>query len=110
VNTTDSRVELSFDIAASMVLSELQRARLLSALATRLVDGAIVIAASEERSQLRNRNAARARLADLLREALAPPPPPRRARRPSAAARQRRLDAKKHRASVKTTRRRPPPV
>jgi ribosome-associated protein len=107
VNTTDSRAELIFDIAGSGVLNEAQKARVISALGARVVDGAVVVAASEERSQLRNRNAARARLAELLRDALAPPPPVRRPRRPSLAARQRRLDAKQHRATIKTNRRRP---
>lgn len=106
VNTTDSRVELEFDLQGSSVLTETQRSRALRFLAARLVDGRITIAASEHRSQLRNRVAARERLADLLREALAPPPPPRRARRPSRAAKQRRLDDKRHRGETKALRRR----
>ncbi|MFL6003468.1 MAG: alternative ribosome rescue aminoacyl-tRNA hydrolase ArfB [Nocardioides sp.] len=104
VNTADSRVELEYDVAASTVLSETQRARALANLASRLVEGKLVIDASEHRSQHRNRVAARERLADLLRAALAPPPPPRRPTRPSRRARQRRLDAKRQRGETKALR------
>jgi ribosome-associated protein len=107
VNTTDSRVELRWDVAASGALSDTQRARLLERLGGRLVDGALTIAASEHRSQLQNRTAARARLAMLLTNALAPPPPARRATRPSRAAKQRRVDAKRRRGELKATRSRP---
>ena len=61
--------------------------------------------ASERRSQLRNREAARERLAELVRQALQPPPPPRRATRPSRGATERRLDAKRRRAQTKRHRR-----
>jgi ribosome-associated protein len=108
VNTTDSRVELRWDIAASTALSEPQRSRLLHRLAARLTDGAIVLVASEQRSQLQNRNAARARLKLVLADALAPPAPARRPSRPSRAAKQRRLDAKKRRGRLKAQRSRPP--
>jgi ribosome-associated protein len=104
VNTADSRVELEYDVAASTVLSETQRTRALANLASRLVDGKLVIDASEHRSQHRNRVAARERLADLLRTAMAPPPPPRRPTRPSRRARQRRLDAKRQRGETKALR------
>lgn len=104
VNTADSRVELEYDVAASTVLSETQRARALANLSARLVDGKLVIDASEHRSQHRNRVAARERLADLLRSALAPPPPPRRPTKPSRRARQRRLDAKRQRGETKALR------
>lgn len=108
VNTTDSRVELRWDAAASAALSDSQRAQLLAALAHRLVDGVLSIAASEHRSQLQNRMAARARLRMLVAEALAPPAPARRPTRPSRAARQRRVEAKRQRGEVKARRRRPP--
>ncbi|MCP3804740.1 aminoacyl-tRNA hydrolase [Allokutzneria sp. A3M-2-11 16] len=102
VNTTDSRVELSFDVATSSAFtSERQRERALDRLSGRLVDGVLTIAASEQRSQLQNRHAARDRLASLLREAIAPPPPPRRATKPSRGARERRLTAKRQRSDVK---------
>jgi ribosome-associated protein len=107
VNTTDSRVELRWDVAHSTAVSEEQRGRLLDRLSSRLVDGVVTIAASEHRSQLQNRQAARARLAALLRDALEPPSPTRRPTRPSRAAQRRRVDAKRRRSEVKVTRRRP---
>lgn len=100
VNTTDSRVELEFDVRSSAVLSDTQRARVLR----QWPGGRISIAASEHRSQHHNRVAARERLADLLREALAPPPPPRRPTRPSRGAKERRLRAKKERGLTKALR------
>lgn len=107
VNTTDSRVELRWDVAASAALDDAQRARLLDRLAPRLVDGALSIVASEQRSQLQNRNAARGRLTNLLMEAFAPPPPPRRPSKPSRRARARRVEAKRQRGELKAQRRRP---
>ena len=109
VNTTDSRVELRWDVARSSALSEAQRDRVLARLAARLDDGVLSIVASEHRSQWQNRTAARARLTGLLAEALEPPAPSRRPTRPSRAAKQRRVDAKRHRGELKATRRRPPP-
>lgn len=106
VNTTDSRVELGFDVITSTALDQTQRARALTALADRLIEGRLTISASEHRSQLRNRMAARDRLAALLRHAVAPPPPVRRPSRPSAAARARRRDEKRHRSQTKALRRR----
>jgi len=105
VNTTDSRVELSFDVLRSPTLPERERSRALERLSSRLTDGVVTVAAENERSQLMNREAARARLASLLREAIAPPPPPRVATRPTRGARERRLDAKRRRAQVKRNRR-----
>ncbi|KIR65487.1 alternative ribosome rescue aminoacyl-tRNA hydrolase ArfB [Micromonospora harpali] len=105
VNTTDSRVELSFDVAGSPSLPEPLRARALDRLAGRLVDGVLTIAASEHRAQLANREAARERMAALLREAVAPPPPPRRPTRPSRGAKERRLADKKRQAQRKRDRR-----
>jgi ribosome-associated protein len=107
VNTTDSRVDLRFDVASSTALTPRQRERALAALAGRLTDGVITVVAAEQRSQTQNRVAARARLANYLREALEPPAPPRRATRPSRAARQRRLDSKKRRSLAKANRARP---
>lgn len=100
VNTTDSRVELEYDVATSGALSDAQRARLLA----RLPAARIRVVASEHRSQTRNRAAARERLAAQLREALAPPPPPRRPTRPTRGSQQRRLDAKKQRGQTKALR------
>ncbi|MFF5171315.1 alternative ribosome rescue aminoacyl-tRNA hydrolase ArfB [Micromonospora sp. NPDC000089] len=105
VNTTDSRVELSFDVAGTASLPPALRARALDRLANRLVDGVLTIAASEHRAQLANREAARERLAALLREAVAPPPPPRRPTRPSRGAKERRLADKKRQSQRKRDRR-----
>jgi ribosome-associated protein len=105
VNTTDSRVELSFDVERSPSLPEHARRRALDRLGTRLADGVLTVAASRERSQLLNRLAARDRLAALLAEAVAPPARPRVATRPSRAARQRRVDDKRRRAQTKRNRR-----
>jgi ribosome-associated protein len=105
VNTTDSRVELSFDVARSPSLPETTRARMLSRLEGRLVDGVVTVTASEHRAQLANRRAARERLAALLTEAAAPPPRKRRPTKPSKAANQRRLDSKKRRSETKQARR-----
>ncbi|MFC7491728.1 MULTISPECIES: alternative ribosome rescue aminoacyl-tRNA hydrolase ArfB [unclassified Knoellia] len=109
VNTTDSRVELTFDPAASSSLTPTQIERVLEVLQPSLVQGRLVVAASEYRSQLRNRAAARERLANLLRDALAPPPPARRPTRPTRGSQRRRLDAKKRRGNVKSGRGRVPP-
>jgi ribosome-associated protein len=105
VNTADSRVELSFDVARSPSLPETTRARMLARLEGRLVEGVITVAASEHRAQLANRRAARDRLATLLTEAAAPPPRKRRPTKPPRAAKQRRLDAKKRRSRTKRARR-----
>jgi ribosome-associated protein len=107
VNTTDSRVELSWDVGASAVLTDAQRARLLDRLASRLVEGVLTIAASEQRSQFQNRAAARRRLQDLVADGLAPPSPARRATKPSRAAKARRVDDKRRHGELKATRRRP---
>jgi ribosome-associated protein len=101
VNTADSRVELSYDVARATGIGPTVRARLLERLAGRLVDGVLTIAASEHRTQLANRRAARDRMAALLTEAAAPPPRKRRPTKPSRAAKQRRLDAKKRRSQTK---------
>lgn len=107
VNTADSRVELSWDVAASRALSPVQRERLLARLSGRLVGTTLTIAASEHRAQLRNRDAARARLAALVADALRPPAPSRRPTKPTRGSRQRRLDAKQRRTDVKRLRRPP---
>lgn len=105
VDTADSRVELSLDIATTTSLGPVLRARALERLAPRLVDGVITVTASEHRSQLRNREAALGRLAETLRAAVAPPPAARRPTRPGTRAVQRRLDEKKRRARTKRQRR-----
>jgi ribosome-associated protein len=105
VNTTDSRVELSWDLAASPILPPSLRERALERLAGRLVDGVLTIVASEHRSQLRNREAAEARLAGVVAGAVAPPPRVRRATKPSRGATERRIAEKKRRSQVKRGRR-----
>lgn len=105
VNTADSRVELLFDIGASTAFTAEQRERLRRRLAHRLVDDVLTVVASEHRSQLRNREAARDRLVRVLSDALAPDPPPRRPTRPSRAARERRMQDKQRRAQTKRLRR-----
>lgn len=104
VNTTDSRAELSYDVARSSLPDHLKQ-RALAALRTRLVDGVLTIAASEQRSQLQNREAAEQRLVELLRTAIAPPPPPRRATKPTRGSKERRLNVKRQRSELKRSRR-----
>lgn len=107
VNTTDSRVELSFDLAASPSVPDGLRERALRRLQHRLVDGVLTVVAAEHRSQLRNRAAARDRLAAALRAAIAPDPPRRRPTRPTRGSQQRRLETKARRGAVKRLRGRP---
>ncbi|CAB4893066.1 unannotated protein [freshwater metagenome] len=104
VNTADSRVQLSFDIANSPSLPEYLRERALKNLKSKLVDGCITITASEQRSQLQNRKTAELRLAQLLREAIAPPARTRKATRPTKGSNERRLNAKKSRGETKRLR------
>jgi ribosome-associated protein len=105
VNTTDSRVELSWDLEATTALRPALKERARERLGNRLVDGVLTVVASEHRAQLRNREAALERLADLVARAIEPPPPPRRATRPSRGAKERRISAKKRRGEIKRLRR-----
>jgi ribosome-associated protein len=105
VNTADSRVELWVAPLDLPGLSDTQRQRLAERLGTRLVDGVLTIAASEHRQQLRNRQAARERLAAVLRAALAPPPRTRRRTKPTHGSQERRIEAKKQRGQLKKQRR-----
>ena len=104
VNTADSRVELSFDIEHSATLPEWARTRAVERLGNRLSGGILTVAASEQRSQLANRQAARERLAALLRAAIAPPARPRVPTRPSRRANERRLTGKRNRGELKQSR------
>lgn len=106
VNTADSRVQLSLDLATTTALNDKQRERALSVLGDRLTGTILTITAAEHRSQRRNRAAARERLAQVLREALTPPVP-RRATKPTRGSKLRRLAEKKRRSEVKARRRRP---
>jgi ribosome-associated protein len=105
VNTADSRVQLSLDIAKTTALGPTQRARALQRLGDRLVDGVVTVTVQEERSQLRNREIARERLQELLAPAIAPPPRKRRPTKPSKRAVERRIAAKKRRGRTKELRR-----
>jgi ribosome-associated protein len=105
VNTADSRVELSVVPLDLPGLSDAQRQRLAERLGTRMVDGVLTIAASEHRQQLRNRQAARERMAAVLRAALAPPARARRRTKPTRGSQERRIDAKKQRGQLKKQRR-----
>ncbi|HET6910931.1 MAG TPA: alternative ribosome rescue aminoacyl-tRNA hydrolase ArfB [Mycobacteriales bacterium] len=105
VNTTDSRVELSIDVAASTAFPPMLRDRALHRLDGRLVDGVLTVTASEHRSQLRNREAALARLGEILRDAVAPPRAPRRPTKPTRGAVERRLADKRRQSQLKRQRR-----
>ncbi|GMA25425.1 aminoacyl-tRNA hydrolase [Luteimicrobium album] len=104
VNTTDSRVELSWDVGRSAVLTQAQRDRLETRLGARLVDGVLTVVASEHREQLRNRDAAARRLVALVAAALAAPARSRRPTRPTRGSQERRLAAKKQRSATKSLR------
>ena len=105
VNTADTRAELSFDLVGSAALPPELKQRALAALEGRLTDGVLTVAASEYRSQLRNREAAACRLAELLTEATAAPQAPRRPTKPTRASRERRLASKQRRSQTKRLRR-----
>lgn len=104
VNTSDTKVELRFDLACSTALTDEQRQRLMVRLAGTLVGTQIVIVARTHRSQHQNRVAGRLRLATLLRTSLAPPAPPRRATKPTRGSQRRRLKAKQIRSRTKSAR------
>ena len=105
VNTTDSRVELLWDVASTSALGPALKERALERLADRLVDGVVSVTASEQRSQYQNRLAAERRLVDLVAAAIAPPPRPRRATRPTRGSVDRRIAQKKRRGETKRLRR-----
>lgn len=107
VNTSDSRVELSWSISASRSLSAWRRQRLLDKYAARLVAGSIVVTASEERSQWRNRQIAMEKLGRLVDQGLAADAPRRKATKPTRGSQRRRLNAKSSRSITKQLRRKP---
>lgn len=108
VNTSDSRVALSWNVAASASLSDAQRQILLRRLKRRLIAGSVTVTASEQRSQLRNREIALTKLAELVADGLAPEAAVRRKTKPTRGSNHRRLDAKKQRSATKRQRQRPP--
>ncbi len=105
VNTTDSRVELSWDLTGSPLLPTALKDRAVERLGARLVQGVLTVTASEHRSQLRNREAAAARLGGLVASAIAPPPRVRRTTKPSRGSVERRIAEKKRRGQIKKGRR-----
>ena len=107
VNTADTRVQLRWNPGDSAALDDAQKARVTAKLAPRLTrDGDLVIACDTHRSQRRNREEARDRLAALVRSALVRPRTRRRTRVPRSS-REKRLQSKQRRSQVKRQRRRP---
>lgn len=104
VNTTDSRVQVTLDVAASPSIPEPARQRALRRLEGRLVDGCLTVSSSESRSQWQNRRLALIRMAEILDSATAPSARPRRATRPTRASRERRLAGKRIRSETKRLR------
>ena len=104
VNTTDSRVELIFDIKGSAVIGPFKKQRLLNQLQSRTINGCLKIIAADERSQYKNRQLALVRLSNLLQEGLKPPPKLRKKTTPSRASQKRRITTKKHRSALKKNR------
>lgn len=101
VNTSDSQVELRFDLVGTDALPDVWKERAIERLGARLVGGVIGVRASEHRSQWRNREMAVTRLVSLLAEATAPPPKPRRATKIPRGINERRLREKKQRGETK---------
>ncbi len=108
VNTSSTRVELTFDLEGSPTLTAAEKSRARRRLRSRLdTEGKLRIVASDERSQSRNRALATERFRDAMLAALAPPPPPRRPTKPTRGSSEARLRAKK-RDSTRKRERRPP--
>jgi ribosome-associated protein len=106
VNKVSTAVQLRFDVAASPSLPDHVRERLRRLAGRRLTaEGVIVITAARFRTQARNREDARERLVELIREAAAPPPPPRRPTKPTYGSTLRRRESKRRRSAVKAMRR-----
>ncbi|POH57645.1 alternative ribosome rescue aminoacyl-tRNA hydrolase ArfB [Arthrobacter glacialis] len=109
VNTSDSRAELSWNVAESAALSDEQRELLLTRLDRRLVGSTVTVAASEQRSQLRNREIALAKLAQIIAAGLAPAAAPRRPTKSSRGSKLRHMATKQQRSATKRQRQRPYP-
>ncbi|MFH5877372.1 alternative ribosome rescue aminoacyl-tRNA hydrolase ArfB [Arthrobacter sp. NA-172] len=107
VNTSDSRVELSWNVTGSAVLSEGQRQMLATHLGPRLISGVVTVSASERRSQLRNREIALDKLSKLVAEALLPEATQRRPTKPTRGSARRHLATKQQRSATKRLRQRP---
>ncbi len=108
VNTSSTRVELTFDLERSPTLTTAEKGRARRRLRSRLdSEGKLRIVASDERSQARNRALAIERFEHTMRAALKPPPPPRRPTKPTRSASEARLRAKKRDATRKRERQPP---
>lgn len=104
VNTTDTRIQVRWNVKESSALYEDERALVLKNLATRLTEsGDLILAADTHRSQRRNREEVTQRLATLVREALIPPKP-RKKTKPTRAAKERRLEDKRKKSRTKQDR------
>ena len=110
VNTSDSRVELVFDLKSSSVISPFYKKRLIHQLDQHMSNGCLSILASEERSQYQNRKLALIRMASLIIEGLKPPPKERKPTKPTRNSQRRRIDAKKHRGTLKKQRQNKPSI
>ncbi|MBX2855330.1 MAG: aminoacyl-tRNA hydrolase [Rhodobacteraceae bacterium] len=105
VNKVSTAVELRFDVARSEALTQRVKRRLAQLAGRRMtLEGVLVLHVDDHRTQPRNRDLARERLVELIREAAAPPPPPRIATKPTLGSKKRRLDAKTRRGDVKRLR------
>jgi ribosome-associated protein len=105
VNTSSTRIEIVWNVATSRAITDEQRERLMQKLSSRLdSDHSVRVVASDRRSQRQNREAAEARLAELVRAALVIPKK-RRPTKPSRAAKQARLESKKRQSTKKRNRR-----
>ncbi|MDQ6887036.1 MAG: aminoacyl-tRNA hydrolase [Gemmatimonadota bacterium] len=108
VNRSSTRIELVWDLGASQVVDDALRSRLTARLGSRVdSEGKVRVVSSEHRSQLRNRQSAEERLAEVIRRALITPKK-RKPTRPSRAAKQARLSDKRRRSDRKRDRRRAP--
>lgn len=107
-NRSHTGVQLVFDISSSVVFEETTKRRIVERLGSRVKSGTIVVGAEESRSQWRNRQMARRRLAELLRAAMTEEKP-RTPTRPSSSVRRRRLERKRARGALKRLRRPPEP-
>ena len=110
VNTTDSRVELIFDIKRCCAIENSQKQRLIERLGNRCINNCLKIVAKEERSQYQNRQLALKRLRDLLREGLNPSKAARKATKPTGGSKKRRIKIKRHRSALKQSRQRKPVI
>lgn len=104
VNTTDSRIQVRWNVLETAALTETERARVRKKLASRLTEsGDLILASDTHRSQHRNREEVTERLAAMLREALIPPKP-RKKTKPTRASREKRLDEKRKKSRTKKDR------